>query len=231
MITGSFSKQFFLIIFIILAIFSVSYGQRKGTVICSQTAFKALIDFPEFDYEQPDENLNEYDDRILNSSARRKARNELIKKLQNFSDPLWWTTSVSSLNPCYLRGQPGKLSDDEAEEYKSVEFQPSLFGDTNIRLVLIEDPHYQTNYNGLNGYLLVRKGQNIYVTEVLNGYYSRAANSVQLKTYRKNSQQFITIKTVNISGMKPDYLDYDFVLDQKTNKAIPTKQTKKLIQP
>jgi hypothetical protein len=223
MMTKSFSKQAFIIGFILLAIFSVSYGQKQRTVICSQAAFNALIDFPEFDYEQPDENLNEYDDRILNSSARRKARNEIIKKLQNFTDPQWWKTPVLSLNPCYLHGQPGKLSAEEAEEYKSVEYQPLLLGDANIRLILIEDPHYQTNYHGLNGYLLVRKGQKIYVTEALNGYYSRLGNSVWLKTYRKKSRQFISIKTANISGMRPEYFYYDFVVDQKTNKAVPTR--------
>src|ERR1044072_2154994 len=107
-----------------LLIFSnPAYSQNRRAVICSQTAFAALIDLPEFNYEAPENAATESDDIILNSPERQKARNGIIEELKNFTDSRWWNTPVSDLNPCYLSGKAGKLSVEDAKEYTGVEYQ------------------------------------------------------------------------------------------------------------
>lgn len=171
-------------------------------------------------YERPEEATTESDERILKSPDRLKARNEIIRKLKTFTGSRWWNTPVSDLNPCYLRGKSGALNAEQRDEYTSVEFQQRLMGNSQIRLILMPDPHYQNYFSGANGYLLVRQRGKVYVTEVLDGYYSRLANSVSLKLYRLNAQPVAEIETANISAMKPEYWSYYFVIDKKTNKAV-----------
>jgi len=131
------------------------------------------------------------------------------------------------LNICAIHGKPGVLSAEEREQFTSVEYQAGLMGNNRIRLVLTTDPCYQTYFNGADAFLLYRNGSKVYVTEVLDGYYSRLANSVSLKLSQVNAQQLIEIETVNISGMRPETYSYYFVIDKATNKAAPVKLSKR----
>lgn len=207
---------------------SNSYGQRNKRIIaCKTEVFAALKPLPELTYECPDDVANEYDDSILKSPERIKVINEIMGNLQSFTSPEWWKYSVSDLNACYLRGKAGVLSAEEKEKFTGVEYQARLLGNNQIRLVLTPDSCYQTHYSGANAFLLYRKGERVYVTQVLDGYYSRLENSVSLKLFRSNAEQVIEIETANISGMRPEFSSYYFVIDKATNRAIPKKLFKR----
>lgn len=201
-----------------------SFSQQKGrTIACKNRAFAALKPLPELNYLCPPDVTNEYDDRILKSPQRVEAINNVIKELESFTSPDWWESAVADLNSCYLRGKPGVLSAEERDQFTSVEYQAELMGNNRIRLVLTPDPCYQTYYNGTNAFLLYRHRGKVYVTKVLDGYYSRLANSISLKLSRSKLQPLIEIETVNLSAMRPETYSYYFVIDRATNKAVPTK--------
>jgi hypothetical protein len=222
-------KMQFLVLSILLLIAPVrSFGQqRKRTIACKNETFAAFKPLPALTYECPPDAANEYDDSILKSPERIKAINSLMRELESFTQPDWWESAVADLNVCGIRGKPGVLSAEERDQFTSVEYQPGLMGNNRIRLVLTPDPCYQTQFNGADAFLLYRNGSKVYVTQALDGYYSRLANSVSLKLLRVNSQQVIEIETVNISGMRPETSSYYFVIDTATNKAVPVKLSKR----
>lgn len=96
----------------------------------------------------------------------------------------------------------------------------SLFGDEQTRLALIPDPCYQTGFNGANAFLLYRKDGRVTVTQVLDGYYSRADNSVGVNFADLNGQKIIEITTSNT--MPPSLQSYFFVID-RTGRATPKR--------
>ena len=216
-------------IFILLLIAPASsFSQQRNRIFaCKNETFAASKPLPELTYECPANVANEYDDSILKSPERLKAINDLMRELESFTRPDWWESAVADLNVCAIRGKPGVLSAEEREQFTSVEYQPGLMGNNRIRLVLTPDPCYQTNFNGADAFLLYRNGSKVYVTQVLDGYYSRLTNSVSLKLRRVNSQQLIEIETVNISGMRPEPTSYYFLIDGATNKAVPAKLSRR----
>jgi hypothetical protein len=88
-----------------------------------------------------------------------------------------------------------------------------------MRLVLLTDPCYQTGFGGSNAFLLYHKEGRVFVSQLLNGYYSRVDNSVGMDFAKLNGQQIIEVSTAN--SMPPSYVYYYFVIDPKTNKAEP----------
>jgi hypothetical protein len=197
-----------------------SFGQRrKRVLICKNRAFARLRPLPELSYQCPANVASESDDRILKSPERIEARTGLIRELSSLTDPGWWEALVEDLNLCDVRGKPGQLNAEEKEKYTDPERQPRLLGNNRIRLVVAPDPCYQTYYNGANLFLLYRNGGKVYVTEVLDGYYSRLANSISMRFLRLGGEQVIEISTVNLSGMRPDTSRYYFVIDRATKKA------------
>jgi hypothetical protein len=212
----------------ILLVSTISFGQEKRrTVTCKADVVAALKPLPESSYQCPSGVTDESDDRILKSPERLQAINSLITELGSLNDSAWWNSPVSDLNACYLRGKPGALSDEEREQFAGVEYQPRLLGNNRIRLVVIPDPRYQTAFNGSNAFLLYRIGPTVYVTQVLNGHYSRLAPSVFLHLFRSNSEQMIEIETANISGMRPERSSHYFVIDKTTHKAVPKTWSKR----
>jgi hypothetical protein len=202
-------------------------GQQRKTVYCKSETFAALKPLPELTYQCPADLTDDYDDRILKIPERIKALNRLMHQLESFTDARWWNSSVSDLNACYLRGQQGKLNEDETEQFTSPTYQARLLGSDRIRLVLVSDPCYQTSYNGSDAFLLYRNGPKVYVTQVLDGHYSRAERSVYLYLFRSKSDQAVEIETMNISGMRPDSTRHYFIIDKTTHKAVPGKGLKR----
>jgi hypothetical protein len=212
----------FILSLLLLSVPTPAPGQsRNSPLVCKNEAFAAWKPLPELTYECPEDIPNESDDRILKRPDRIAAIKDMIAKLKSFTAPEWWATPVGDLNVCALHGQPGRLSAEEREEYTGPEYQVQLMGDSRIRLILIPDPCYQTYYNGANAYLLHRKGAQVYVTEVFDGYFSRLAKSVALKLNRANGEPVITIETTNISGMRPVTSRYYYVINNVTNEAVP----------
>jgi hypothetical protein len=192
--------------------------KQRTDPVCSQTTAAAFKPLPELVYECPDA-ANDSDDAILKLPQRLTAISDLVKELAGFTNPVWWQTDVDLLNACAFKESVGELTDDQKDAWKRGDYRFQLFGDHEIRLALIDDPCYQTGYNGSNAFLIVRKNGRVSVTQVLNGYYSRADNSVGIAFANLNGQQLIEVSTAN--SMPPSLVYYYFVIDAKTNQALP----------
>jgi hypothetical protein len=94
-------------------------------------------------------------------------------------------------------------------------------GGHEFRLALLPDPCYQTGYNGANTFLLYRQNGRVFVSQILNGYYSRIDNSIGVGFAQLNGQQIIEVSTAN--NMPPSLRSYFFVIDPKTNQAVPKR--------
>lgn len=199
-------------------------GQKKKPIpACRQSTFAVLKPLPKLQYECP-EGLQEYDDKILKLPARLAALRGIEKELAGFTNPVWWQADPDELNACSLHGSAGELTDEEKEKWNSGDYTITLIGNHEMRLALLDDPCYQTNWAGANAFLLYRKEGRVYVSQVLNGYYSRVDNSVGIDFAKLNGQQIIEISTAN--SMPPSLVAYYFAIDPVTNKAVPKKMFK-----
>jgi hypothetical protein len=194
-------------------------GQKqRADPVCNQTTAAAFKPLPKLVYECPD-GANDSDDAILKLPQRLTAINDLVKELAGFTSPAWWQASVDNLNACAFKESVGELTNDQKDAWRRGDYRFQLFGDHEVRLALIDDPCYQTGYNGSNAFLMVRRGARVFVTQVLNGYYSRVDNSVGIDFANLNGRQLIEISTAN--SMPPSLVYYYFVIDPKTNQAVP----------
>ena len=192
----------------------------KPVPACKQQTFSALKPLPKLEYECP-EGLIESDDKILKTPERIAALRAVGKELEAFTNTAWWQAEVDDLNACRFHGSAGELTDEEKGKWKSGDYGFDLIGNQQMRLALLPDPCYQTGYNGANSFLLYRKGGRVFVTQVLNGYYSRIDNSIGIAFANLNGQQLVEISTAN--NMPLSLRSYFFVIDPKTNKAVPKK--------
>lgn len=196
-------------------------GQRKPVAVCKKAAAAAHKPIPQFEYQCSGE--QEWDKKQLKSPARLAALNGLVTDLSALSSPEWWQTNVADLNTCdFKSGQPGMLTADERKQFTGGEYRLWLFGDNQIRLVLIPDPCYQTEYGGSNGFLLYRDEGKVHVTQVLDGYFSRADNPVLLNLGKLNNELVVEIATWS-GGLNPTLTNYYFTIDPKTKRALPKK--------
>jgi hypothetical protein len=69
--------------------------------------------------------------------------------------------------------------------------------------------------------VLYRAGGKVFVSQVLDGYASRVANSVGIDFATANGQQLIEIQTAN--SFPPALVSYYFAIDPRTNHAVPKK--------
>jgi hypothetical protein len=207
-------------LFALLSAASVSNAQRpkRPTLVCKNATLAALKPMPELSYEC-DSQLNDYDEKILKLPARIAAIKMLVSELSSFTDPAWWAADIVDLGVCDFSGAAGPLTRDQRHSFLDGEYVFWLFGNDRIRLMLIPDPCYQTEYGGANAFLLYRNGGHVYVTEVLDGYFSRADNSVNLRLARFNGEEIIEVSTGS-GGLNPSLTNYYFVIDPKTNHAV-----------
>ena len=197
-----------------------SYAQRRQPVlICKQPVFAALKPMPDISYEC-DSQLNAWDEKILKLPARVTAIKTLMTELSSFSDAAWWAADVVDLSVCDYTNAPGRLTSEQRRSFMNGEYVFWLFGDSRIRLALIPDPCYQSEYGGANAFLLYRNGGRVFVTQALDGYFSRADNSVGLAFAKLNGQEIIEISTGS-GGLTPSLTNYYFVIDPRTHQAVP----------
>ena len=208
-----------LLLLLIVFCFSPSLAQDKAVPVCSTKAFSAVRPLPKLQYECS-ESLTDSDSRILHLPRRRAALARVIETLRLFTNPAWWESSVDELSACELHGSAGELSEEEKSGWQSGDHSFSLFGDEQTRLVLIADPCYQTGYGGANAFVLNRRGGSVFVTQVLDGYYSRADNSVGFKFANLNGRRIVEVTTGN--SMPPTLVSYFFALDRQ-GRATPKK--------
>lgn len=192
---------------------------RGGALLCRQTVSR-LKPLPKLSYACRPEAPNDYDEAILAWPERRSAIRDFMQQLSAFNASVWWTASVDELNVCNLLGHAGRLDTEEREKFLRGDYPISLFGNSRVRLYLAADPCYQTGFNGSNAFLLVRQGGRVAVTQVLDGHFSRADNSVALDFAATRAGQVIEVATTT-GGLNPYVTNYYFALDERTGKAAP----------
>ena len=204
---------------LIVLFFSPIFAQDKAVPVCSEKAFAAVRPLPELAYECS-ESLIDSDSRILRLPRRRAALARVVQTLRSFTNPVWWETSLAELNACELHGAAGELSEEEKARWRTGDLSLWLFGDEQTRLVLIADPCYQTGFNGANAFVLHRRDGRVFVTQVLDGYYSRADNSVGINFANLKGQRIIEVTTGN--SMPPSLVSYFFAID-RSGRATPKR--------
>ncbi|MDX6382978.1 MAG: hypothetical protein QOK48_551 [Blastocatellia bacterium] len=215
------TRRILILITILLVAGLNALGQTdKPVPACTEKAFAALKSLPKVEYDCP-EGLIESDDKILKLPARTAALRAVIKTLAEFANADWWQADVDELNACSIHGSAGSLTDEERQKWKDGDYGFEILGDGEFRLALLADPCYQPGYNGANAFLLYRRHGLVFVSQLLNGYYSRIENSVGLDFARANGELLIEVSTAN--SMPPSYWYHYFVIDPKTNQAVPKK--------
>jgi len=208
-------------IVLVLITITCAFAQRrsKPVLVCKRPALAALKPIPELSYPC-DEQLNDYDEKALKLPARVDAIKTLMSQLSSFSDPAWWATDIVDLGVCDYTEKPGPLTPDQRKSFLQGDYLFWLFGDDHIRLALIPDPCYQTEYGGSNAFVLYRDRNRVTVTQVLDGYFSRADNSVNLRLAKINAQEIVEVSTGS-GGLTPSLTNYYFVIDRGTKQAVP----------
>src|ERR1044072_5977799 len=211
-----------ILLLIALSVPSVSFAQRSNPpLVCKRPVLAALKPIPELTY-QCNEQLNDYDEKILKLPERVAAIRTLMSELSSFNDSAWWSADAVDLSVCDFTGEPRTLTRDQRRSFMNGEYAFWLFGNDRIRLVLIPDPCYQTGYGGSNAFVLYRSGGRVMVSQVLDGYFSRADNSVALAFARLGGEEIIEVATGS-GGLTPSLTNYYFVIDPQTKQAIPKK--------
>ena len=207
-----------LLLLVIAFLLSPAFAQRSKLFVCKKATLETLKPRPELHY-QCDDNLNAWDEKILKLPARVAAINSLLSELASFNEPAWWAADVVDLGVCDFTGKAGTLTRDQRRSFVGDEYLFWLFGNDRIRLMLISDPCYQTEYGGANGFLLYRNG-GVTVTQVLDGFFSRADNPLSLGFAKLNGEEIIEISTWS-GGLTPSLTNYYFAIDPKTSHAVP----------
>ena len=208
-----------LLLLTIVFLLSPTFAQRSKPLVCKKATLATLKPKPKLDY-QCDDNLNAWDEKILKLPARVAAIKSLVSELSSFDEPAWWAADVVDLGVCDFAGKAGTLTRDQRRSFLGDEYLFWLFGNDRIRLMLISDPCYQTEYGGANGFLLYRNGGRVFVTQVLDGFFSRADNPVNLALARLNGEEIIEVSSWS-GGLNPSLTNYYFTIDPKTNHAVP----------
>jgi hypothetical protein len=215
-------KSLILLILIVSASDRAAGQNETEAPACRPEVFAALRPLPKLSYACRPDAANDYDERILKWPERIRAIQDYTRSLAGFSGRNWWEAPVDELNYCYFRGAAGEFSPEEAEKFRLGDYQINLLGNDRIRLVIASDPCYQTHYNGANAFLLYRQQGRVFVTQVLDGYFSRAENSIGLDFARLHAGQLIEINT-GTGGLNPYITNYYFVIDQRSGKAVPKR--------
>ena len=207
---------------------SKTFAQRskQPALVCKKAVLAALKLMPELSYPC-DEELQPWDEKILKLPARVEAIKNLTADLATISDPVWWKPDAVDLSVCEFSKHIGPLTATERHDFFGGDYVFWLFGDSRMRLMLIPDPCYQTEYGGSNAFLLYRNGgavprdgDQIVVTEVLDGYFSRADNSLGLDFAKLGSEEIVEVSTGS-GGLNPTLTNYYFTIDPRTKHAIP----------
>lgn len=198
---------------------SAATAQSNRPAVCSQAVFSAYKPLPELEYECPDESTS--DDALMKLPARLAGIRLVEKILGTFDGAAWWNAGAEQLNYCEIHGKAGPLTTEEKQKLTDGDFDLKVFGNHQMRLIMLRDPCYATGYSGANGFLMYRRAGKVFVSQVLDGYASRVANSVGIDFATANGEQLIELSTAN--SFPPSLVSYYFGIDPKTNYAIPKK--------
>ncbi len=194
-------------------------AQRNRPTVCSSAAFAAYRPLPAIEYECPEG--SDSDEALLKLPARLAAIRMVEKVLGTFDNAAWWNVGAEELNYCEIHGKAGALNGEEKQKLKDGDYDLKVFGTHQMRLIMLRDPCDATEYNGANGFLLYRHAGKVFVSQVLNGYASRVANSVGIGFATMNGEQLIEISTAN--SFPPSVMAFYFAIDPQTNHAVAKK--------
>lgn len=213
------TTRFLLFLSCLLFVFvNNAMAQRNRPTVCSQVAFAAYKPLPDLEYECPEEGSGS-DEALMKLPARLAAIRKAEKVLASFTSTGWWNANAEELNNCEIHGRAGRLTSEEQKKVNDGDYDLKVFGNHQMRLIMLRDPCYATEYSGANGFVLYRLAGKVFVTQVLNGYASRVANSVGIDFATMNGEQLIEISTAN--SFPPSLVSYYFAIDPKTNQAVP----------
>jgi hypothetical protein len=211
-----------LVICLVLLVASTNSFAQKRTVVsvCKRQVLLALKDLPEMKY-QCREGVDETDEAILKWPERIEAMKTVSKELASLTDTAWWQAKVTDLEACDLHGKPGVLSKEERETLAGGDYSHLLLGNYQVRLVIVPDPCYQTEFSGSTAFLVAHTGGKVLVTKVLDGYFSRIDNSIGIAFASLNGEQIVEISTGN--NMPPSVRNYYYVINPRSNQAEPKR--------
>src|ERR1051326_2478746 len=141
---------------------STSSAQRTKAplLVCKKSVLAVLKEAPALSYPC-DEQLQDWDEKILKLPARLEAIKNLTAELASFSDPAWWSADPVDLSVCDYAQKAAPLTSAQRHDFLGGEYLFWLFGNERMRLVLVPDPCYQTQYGGSNAFLLYRNGERV----------------------------------------------------------------------
>jgi len=206
-----------LLILILLAVNPLQSKPQAPKRVCKKSALAAWKPIPKLRYRCGGAQ-NDYDEKILKLPARVRAVKALERQLETFNSAAWWQTSTDDLNVCDFQRKPGLLTEAEDERFSS-NYATPLFGDNSYRLAILPDPCFQTEYSGSNAFILYRKAGRVFVTEVLDGFFTRADNAINIDFAKLNNEVIIEISTGS-GGLHPTLTNYYFTINTRTNRAI-----------
>ncbi len=186
--------------------------------VCKKSAMAAWKPFPTLRYSCKGAK-DEWDEKVLKLPARISALKIVATQLEALNTPAWWQTAVDDLTLCDFRRNPGMFSAAEQEKFDS-NYVIKLLGNNHLRLVLLPDPCYQTEYSGSVGFLLNHKGSTTHVSKVLDGYFTRADNAVNIDFAKLGQEEIIEVSTGS-GGLHPEITNYYFTINPVTNRAVP----------
>src|SRR5258707_9696846 len=192
---------------------------RRSISICKQKIFAAFKPLPKMEYACPAD-LIDSDNKILKLPERIAAIKEVTQQLRALANPAWWRANVDDLDACEIHGSAGALTDEEKAHFTDRDYQFLLFGNQQIRLVLVRDPCYQTGYNGSNLFVLYRTGGRVFVTEVIDGFFSRADSFLDVAFANFNAEQLIEVSTAS-GSLHPYVSNHYSVIDTRSRQALP----------
>jgi hypothetical protein len=213
-------RRLILVIAICLVGSSHSFAQRRqAPLVCKWAVLAALKPQPKLNTYCGDQ-ASDWDERILKLPARVPAMKSLMSELASFSDAAWWTADPVDLSVCDFTQKTGALTPEQRRDFLQGEYLFWLWGNDRIRLMQLRDPCYQGEYGGSNAFLLYRAGGKVVVSQVLDGYFSRADNSVGLGFAKLKTEEIVEVSTGS-GGLNPTLTNYYFVIDPQTKQALP----------
>jgi hypothetical protein len=164
--------------------------QRKPALRCSKTTLQVMKALPKLAYPCQDK-----EEDSLKSPKRRQALQKQMQRFEQFTSPAWWAASVDELNVCAEFKKPYVVRGKEF-------YKAAIYGDSQTRLLITDDPCVKYSYGTLNVFVLQRIGNRITVTQVMDGYFSTADNAVSLEIADTGSERVLEINA-GTGGLQP----------------------------
>lgn len=211
--------RYLLAVISLFACLNSTIAQRSRATVCSRASLAAYKPLPELEYECPE--AIDSDAALMKLPARLAGIRIVEKVLGTFDSAAWWNADAQELNYCEIHGKAGALTGEEKQKLNDGDYDLKVFGNHQMRLIMLRDPCYATGYSGANGFLLYRGAGKVFVSQVLDGYASRVANSVGIDFATMNGEQLFEISTAN--SFPPSLVSYYFAIDPGTGRAVAKK--------